>query len=320
LPLVTISTVAADIWWRRIQRTEVIVAILSPAQGEQFRSKGYVLVEDAVTPAELASLRTDLAAWVEESRRQAANYGECIDGKPRFDLEAAHSAEAPRLRRINNPAEISEAYRRVAFESRIADIAAELVGPDTKFHHCKVNLKQPGSATRVGYHQDFSYTPHSNLDMAETLLLLDDMTLENGCLKVVAGSHRNGRVTLWRDGTFVGEIAPRQATESDARAEPILGRAGAVCIMHPLLLHGSDPNSSRIPRGLFICCYTAADAVPLSPSPLPNRFEGAIVRGRPSRVARLAEMTVELPSGWKSASFFEVQGQRSASGNAACRD
>src|SRR5271156_6668250 len=131
--------------------------MLSSTDVERFKVQGYLLVPDAVTPAELAAINRDLGAWVEESRGHGANYGACIDGRPRFDLEDGHSLASPRLRRINNPAEISEAYRGVAFESGIADIAAALVGPDVKFHHCKINLKQPRSSTRVGYHQDFSY-------------------------------------------------------------------------------------------------------------------------------------------------------------------
>jgi ectoine hydroxylase-related dioxygenase (phytanoyl-CoA dioxygenase family) len=289
------------------------MAALSPTDVERFKVQGYLLLPDAVTSAELAAINADLGAWVEESRGHGANYGACIDGRPRFDLEAGHSADSPRLRRINNPAEISDSYRSVAFETGIADIAAELIGPDVKFHHCKINLKQPRSSTRVGYHQDFSYTPHTNLDMAETLLLLDDMTPDNGCLKVVPGSHREGQVSLWSGDRFAGEVAPAQVRDLEARAQPILAKAGAVCVMHPLLMHGSDANRSAASRNLFICCYTAADAFPLAPSPLPNRFEGTMVRGQPSRHARLASMSVELPSDWKNASFFEVQGQQSAS-------
>lgn len=288
------------------------MAMLAPADVERFQSLGYLLLPDAVTSAELTAINADLGAWVEESRGHGANYGACIDGRPRFDLEAGHNPVSPRLRRINNPAEISEAYRQVAFESGIADVVAELIGPDVKFHHCKINLKQPRSSTRVGYHQDFSYTPHTNLDMAETLLLLDDMTPENGCLKVVPGSHREGQVSLWSGDRFAGEVPSDQVRDFEARAEPILGKAGAVCVMHPLLMHGSDANRSMASRNLFICCYTAADAFPLAPSPLPNRFEGVVVRGNPSRRARLAGMSVELPSAWKSTSFFEVQGQQSA--------
>ena len=77
-------------------------------------------------------------------------------------------------------------------------------------------------------------------------------------------------------------------------------------------MHGSDPNRSTAPRGLFICVYAAADAFALSPSPLPNRFEGQIVRGQATGQARLTEGQVQLPAAWKEAAFFAVQGQRAA--------
>jgi len=286
---------------------------LTSAQKEHFRDKGYVTLPDAVTATELKTLRKQLDNWVEESRSRKVNYGQCIDGRPRFDLEAGHSSAKPKLRRVNNPAEVSEEYRGVAFGARMADYAAELIGPDIKFHHCKINVKQPHSETRVGYHQDFAYTPHTNLDLAEALLLLDDMTPENGCLKVVPGSHREGQLSLWHGGRFTGEIDAALVSGFEQRTESILAPAGSVCIMHPLLLHGSGPNVSDRPRGLFICCYAASDAFPLAASPLPNRFEGTIVRGKESKVARLSDMRVELPDNWKSASFFEVQGQEAAS-------
>lgn len=284
---------------------------ITAAEIERFRDQGYLVVRGAVPPQQVAALRAQLDAWIEESRGHAANWGECLDGRPRFDLEAGHGADEPRLRRVNNPAEVSEPYRACAFESPMADIAAQLVGPDLKFHHCKINIKLPRSETRVGYHQDFSYTPHSNEDISETLLLLDDADLENGCLEVVPGSHREGQLSLWRGERFSGEIEPETVARLRQRTVPVTGAAGDVCFMHPLVVHGSEPNLSKRRRALYICVYTAADAIPLAPSPLPNRFEGEIVRGKPSRFARLSAMTAELPESHRHTSFFVVQGQAS---------
>ena len=92
----------------------------------------------------------------------------------------------------------------------------------------------------------------------------------------------------------------------------ITGTAGSVCLMHTRLAHVSDANRAERPRGLYICVYTAADAVPLAANPMPNPNEGRIVRGRRSRRARLMDATVELPQQPKKASFFAVQGQDSA--------
>lgn len=286
--------------------------MLGEAEVARFHEDGFVVARGAVEAPLLAALKDALAGWVEESRAHTRNYGETLDGRPRFDLEAGHSADAPRLRRVNNPAEVSDAYYAATFEGAIPDMVAALIGPDVKFHHGKINLKLPGTATRVGYHQDFAYTPHTNDDLVTVLVMLDDATVENGCLKIVPGSHREGRVSLWRDGVFVGETPPEVTAACEARAVPITGSAGDVCFMHTSALHGSAANGSDRPRGIYIAVYAAADAVALCPSPLPNRFEGRIVRGQPRRSARLMGGEIELPAAYDNASFFEVQGQRSA--------
>lgn len=84
--------------------------------------------------------------------------------------------------------------------------------------------------------------------------------------------------------------------------------------MHTRLAHGSAPNASDRPRGLYICVYSAADAFPLARNPMPNPNEGAILRGEKIRAARLTEAVIELPDQPKSASFFTLQGQESAAG------
>ncbi|MFQ5959446.1 MAG: phytanoyl-CoA dioxygenase family protein [Alphaproteobacteria bacterium] len=288
------------------------MAALKADEIARFRAEGYLVVAGAITGEALAALRRELDGWVAESREHQGNYGETFDHRHRFDLEAGHSGDEPRLRRVNNPAEVSEAYRAVTHESALADMVADLIGPGIKFHHCKINLKLPGAATRVGYHQDFSYTPHTNDDLVTALLMLDDMTLDNGCLMAVPGSHREGQVSLWQGDSFTGETPAERTAEFEARAVPVTGSAGDLCLMHTSLMHGSAANASARPRGLFITVYSAADAFPLCPSPLPNRFEGEVVRGEASRVARLAGGRVELPPPYRNTSFFEVQGQKSA--------
>jgi ectoine hydroxylase-related dioxygenase (phytanoyl-CoA dioxygenase family) len=289
--------------------------MLTPGQIERFWRDGYLTVPDAVTPAQLAALNQRIAAWVAESRAHSAPFGPpTIDGRPRFDMGAEHSAAHPALRRVNNPSDIDAAFYEVMRDAATVDMVADLIGPDVKLHHCKVNLKLPGSHTEVGYHQDFAYTPHSNDDVVTALLMLDEMTEENGCLKVVAGSHRGPIYSLFEGERFTGAIAPEVVEELKSRERAVTGPAGAVCLMHTRLAHGSDANRSGRSRGLYICVYTAADAVPLAENPLPSPNQGLIVRGRPSRMARLMPAEVELPAQPKSASFFTVQGQRSADG------
>jgi len=289
------------------------MTVLTQAQIDDFRRDGYLVVPDAVSPAQLAALRAEITAWVEESRAHRTPFGPpTVDGRPRFDMGTEHSAEKPALRRINNPSDISAAYLDVMRQSRMTDMVADLIGPDVKFHHCKINLKLTGAKTEVLYHQDFAYTPHTNDDIVTALLFLDDIDANNGALTVAPGSHKGPVYSLFDGDTFTGAVAPSIEADLLSRSVPCYGPAGSVCLMHTRLAHGSTANRGSTSRGLYICVYTAADAIPLARNPMPGLHEGEIVRGRPARMARLTQGLVELPQQPKSASFFTVQGQASA--------
>ena len=288
------------------------MSVLSADQIDAFRRDGFLVAPGAVHRHQLDSLRAEIVDWVESSRAHATPFGPpTVDGRPRFDMGSEHSAERPALRRVNNPSDISEAYRSVMLDAPMVDMVADLVGPDVKFHHCKINLKLPGARTEVAYHQDFAYTPHTNDDVVTALLFLDDVDERNGCLMVVPGSHRGPVHSLFDGDRFAGAVAADIEREMKARSVACLGPAGSVCLMHTKLLHGSAPNQSDRSRGLYICVYSAADAVPIARNPMPSTNEGRIVRGREARFARLQAGAIELPKQPKTASFFTVQGQQS---------
>jgi ectoine hydroxylase-related dioxygenase (phytanoyl-CoA dioxygenase family) len=196
----------------------------------------------------------------------------------------------------------------------MVDMVADLIGPDVKFHHCKINLKLPGTDTEVGFHQDFAYTPHTNDDLVTALVMLDDMTLDNGCLRVIPGSHKGSTHSHYEKNQFRGFISPEAMREMEAEEVPITGTAGSVCLMHTRLVHGSRPNRSERPRGLYIAVYSAADAVPLAVSPLPNPNEGRIVRGKPSRFVRLRSVrsSFHRESGRSRSSSRKAKSRRDA--------
>ena len=293
------------------------MAALSKDQKEQFWRDGYLVVENAVEPDVLSALKQDFSGWVEESRNHTEAYGETLDGRPRFDLEPAHSAEKPGLRRVNAPIEVSQAYYDAMASSRMTDCVADLIGPNVKLHHTKINSKLPGGATQVKWHQDFPFTPHSNDDVITALLMVDDVTEENGPLEVVAGSHTGEVHGLWHDGVFTGSVADDVAARSQASAHVCTGPAGSVCLMHTRLLHGSAPNRSQHPRTLFISVYSAEDAVAYTANPVPTRYEGLVVRGEATNTVRSVPFRIELPQKPSSASFFDQQAKHKASAEQA---
>ncbi|HNB26712.1 MAG TPA: phytanoyl-CoA dioxygenase family protein [Alphaproteobacteria bacterium] len=281
---------------------------LSPAQVEAFRRDGTIAVEDAVTPQQLAALRREFDAWWEESRAHERNYGEMIDGRPRFDLQIpGHSRAHPLLRRVNSPTEISEAYLDVVANSRIPDMVADLVGPNVKFHHSKINAKLPGANTEVKWHQDFPFTPHSNDDLVTALLAMDDVDETNGPLVSALGSHKDGIAEIWHDGKFTGIAGDAAARAWERDAKTFTMKAGSVCLMHTKVGHSSGPNRGTRPRRLFIAVYSAEDAIPLSLNPLPSKHEGLIVRGEKTGRVRSIPFEMKLPQRPSTGSFFNQQ-------------
>ncbi len=285
----------------------MIGAALDDEQVAAFRRDGYLTVPDAVTGDQLAALRADMDAWVDESRDHDGSWGETIDGRARFDVQPGHSAERPGLRRIQAPTEVSAVHHAVAVDSAMVDMVAALIGPDVRLHHTKVNAKQPGSSTEVRWHQDFPFTPHSNDSLVTALLMVDEVTDENGPLEVAPGSHLGPIHTLWHDGAFTGAVADDVAAGLAGDAVQCTGPAGSVCLMHTRLAHASAPNLSNRPRTLFICVYSAGDAHPCSPNPVPTVHQGLFVRGSDPGRVRVQPSEVDLPEYPKVASFFSQQ-------------
>ncbi len=288
------------------------MSVVSDAQKDFFWANGYLVVEDAVAAEQLAALQADFAEWVEESRKHREPYGDTLDGRPRFDLEPGHSVDKPGLRRVNAPVEVSDAYYDAMANSRMTDCVADLIGPNVKLHHTKINSKLPGGHTQVKWHQDFPFTPHSNDDVVTALLMVDEVTEENGPLEVLPGSHRGTIHGLWHDGVFTGAVSDDVADDCQTKAVTCVGPAGSVCLMHTRLLHGSAPNKSSAPRTLFISVYSAEDAVAYAANPMPTKYEGLVVRGERTGAVRSMAYEMQLPQKPKTASFFDQQAKHGA--------
>ena len=275
---------------------------------QNFERDGFVVMQDALTQQQVREMNEQLRAWVDESRGHEKAYGRIADGRPRFDVEpSSHCPETPALRRISAPIEVSDIYLDVMRNNAALDLTAHIFSPNIKLHATKINLKLPGSGTAVKYHQDFPFEPHSNDDVMTVLFFLDDVTLENGPLEVVPGSHKGAIHSLWQDGVFTGAVDTDVEAGSRAGALKCTGKAGDACLMHSRLLHGSLPNMTGAARCLYIVTYVAEDAIALDRNPIPHKYDGEIVRGTYTGRVRSTSFEMELPEYPEEASFFGQQ-------------
>jgi ectoine hydroxylase-related dioxygenase (phytanoyl-CoA dioxygenase family) len=278
--------------------------VLTKAQQEFYAENGYLLVAELIGPEWLNRLRATTAEMVDRTR--AMSQSDAV-----FDLETGHSAENPRLRRLTSPVDHHPDFWEFASQSVLGDVMADLVGEDVKFHHSKLNFKWAGGGTEVKWHQDISYWPHTNYSPLTVGLYLYDCGPDQAPLMVVPGSHRGELYSQYDEqGQWAGCLSDADAKTALA-TEPaeLTGPAGSITIHNCRVVHGSRPNLSDAGRPLLLNVYSAANAFTYTANPLPSRYEGAIVRGRPAQWAHHDPRPCQVPPDWSTGytSLFALQ-------------
>jgi len=120
----------------------------------------------------------------------------------------------------------------------------------------QVHYKFPGDEVQFEWHQDSRhrrYGTHEWLDLngrgsfVETITAIDPMTMDNGPIDVIPGSHLNGHLAVECDG----KTLPRNRFELHD-AMPVLLSPGDVLLLGPFTIHGSAPNHSAHSRRIFL--------------------------------------------------------------------
>ena len=278
--------------------------VLSEAQRESYFETGYLLVEKAVSEDWLARLRATTDEMIERSRRVTRS--DAV-----WDLEEGHSAESPRLRRLSSPNDHHPAYWDYAANSILPDLVADLIGPDVKFHHSKLNFKWASGGEEVKWHQDIGFWPHTNYSPLTVGTYLYDCGPDQGPLCVVSGSHDQPlRDQYNEEGEWIGRLSDDDAAEIDtSRVRQLEGPAGSITIHNCRTIHGSRPNGSAIGRPLLLNVYAAADAFAYTANPLRSRYDQKILRGEPVRWAHHDPRPCLMPPEWSGGytSIFALQ-------------
>ena len=126
-----------------------------------------------------------------------------------------------------------------AENSPLPDAIADLVGPDVKFHHSKLNFKWSKGGDEVKWHQDISFWPHTNYSPCTAGTYAYDCNAEQGPLGVLPGSHNGPVVDQYNDkGQWVGCLAPG-GRRRDRHEQGRLSRGPRGLGHHPQLPHAA---------------------------------------------------------------------------------
>jgi len=275
--------------------------VLSPAQRASYFETGFVAAEGLIPREWLQRLTALSDAFLDQSR-------EVSTSNEAFDLGPNHRPDRPHVRRLRALVDRHPDFWRFASQSVMADIAADLVGPDVKFHSSKLNYKWPGRGEIVGWHQDIPAWPHTNYSPVTLGLYLDDVGVEEGPLTCLPGTQR-GPIFVHRDaaGAWTGSIRAEDMKAFDTtQAADLTGPAGTVIAINCRTIHGSRSNRTGRVRPLALFVYSSADAFAWMPAPTPTTRTGAIVRGKPARAAHLDPTPCPVPPDWSREGYGSI--------------
>lgn len=150
-------------------------------------------------------------------------------------------------------------YSAFARSPRIIDPLEQIFEDEVYQIHHKMMLKEPRVGGAWEWHQDYGYWYNDRFlfpTMASCMVAVDRASKENGCLQVLVGSHRMGRLDHMEVGGQTGADPERVAAAAQrleifyCEMEP-----GTGLFFHCNTLHRSDQNRSPMSRWSLICCY-----------------------------------------------------------------
>ncbi|XP_050724984.1 L-proline trans-4-hydroxylase-like isoform X1 [Eriocheir sinensis] len=216
---------------------------VTPAMKEAFRTNGYVLLRQVLSPAEMSKVRQVLES--EEVQRHVYTTADDERKETRMVLWFRVGEDVPGC---------------VASMNKIAGTLEELMGGEEVYHFStKILMKEPNQSSSFLWHQDYGYFYNWGYmfpDAASVFIAVDDCTKENGCLEVLRGSHRMGRIEHAPAGKQLQADLER-VEEAKKRHEHLYVemKAGDALFFPATLLHRSLPNASLHRRWSYVIAY-----------------------------------------------------------------
>lgn len=228
--------------------------ILTPEQIRNFEHDGYLAPLPVVAPAEMRALRGKLEAF-----------------------EREHADAVGKLEQ--NPHLLFRWLDGLIRSPRLLDALADLLGPNLYCLVTAFRRKEPGAGTYAAWHQDAYYLKYDPF-FVTCLIAFTEQTAENGCLRVIPGSH------AWDllphedtdDRRNILTRSQRITVDFDAsKAVPVELKAGQAMVFRDRVVHGSPANASTERRIAYLI-----DVVPAHAKRIGSRDTGTLLLGSDS--------------------------------------
>ena len=220
-----------------------------------FKEKGFCVINNLFNSDIIDTLSSEFDRIVSQLQKSGENINARWSSELTKDIEQSET----QVIHTHNVQSYSAEMMAMIQSKILLDNVEKLIGPDIILHHSKLFLKPPGNGSAFPLHQDWSYFPTEKNSMIAAVIHLSESDEEMGCMRIVPGSHRLGKIEKTDGHSFVKGVHDRYQLED---AEPIIVGPGDVVFFHCCSLHGSLQNVSKRPRKtVLVQLYSGTDRV-----------------------------------------------------------
>ena len=228
--------------------------MLTDTEVKRFRESGFLVFEALLDGGKLARYTSILDELVDQGRSLAES-----DGHWKLELDDRENPIPGVLHKIQRVCVVEPRILELARERAIVERARCLVGDDFDVFGTKFFPKLPRIGTSTRWHQDNFYFGTNSDQILSCGVYLEDAARENGCLRVVPGSHLTGEIAgHLRDGRSYGSWT----VVDEATAFDLAVPGGTVVFFSSNLLHGAYDNTSDRSRYSTAWHYIPGDVNP----------------------------------------------------------
>jgi phytanoyl-CoA hydroxylase len=228
--------------------------LLTDDEVGKYNRDGYLVVEDFFPPAVLDDINGELNAYLvsPDYPRKSKSLNCYIPSK----------SKSPTTNWILSLAKSTDKIAAFCKQDAVLDLISPIVYPGIAIYSAKMVNKEPHDPTECLWHQDEAYYIQYSKSRSRMSIWipLEDVDENNGCLRVIPGSHLEGLRPASRKAEGHCDLAvDTPIDESRIRLVPMKG--GSILLFDALLLHSSGGNQSDRPRRAFIVSYQEASCL-----------------------------------------------------------
>ena len=241
---------------------------------QRFDRDGYVVVPDLLTPDQLAELREHADAVLDGTLKPEPASG-LDEFTTQFEPKVKDDPSIPRRDKVRVVFHLTHThpyFRALAESPPILGAMEALLGSPLRYYTDQMFVKPPRHGSLVPWHQDAAYWPCVEPRLVSLWLALDEVTIANGCVRFIPGSHREALPHHVVDSGTPNRLATRPEYVDASREVPVELRPGSACIHHSLTLHHSLANESDKGRRGLVMIYMPGDTRFVQPWPFQYGF------------------------------------------------